>query len=240
MSEFDPSKATPQEQAVRDRSYDVLQWDPTNVVTELDKLPTRGADIPLADLLPLRIEGHNALIAAMRLGPDKEVNIWAPVTEDGNLAGTEVEVGSTNYGPNDDVSDGRVVSLAIPVENDAVPLLIGRNNPDAARRFDLPSSVSREHVAVSLLPNGVLRVQDLNSSFGTNLLVKGGRPAATEAVQETAVETDTIPSPIAVPDERVGRFGGAITEISADQVGPMAIRQAVQNGSLPEENVRFR
>jgi hypothetical protein len=172
MSEFDPTTATPQEQAARDRSFDVMQWDPTTQVADLEALPTRGVDLRLEEMTPLRVEGSNALLAAVRLGQEKELNIWSAIDEQGKYSTDQLDIGSTFYNPAEDVSDGHAVPLPVHIISDAQGIMIGRENDSVARRLGLPGDVSRKHAAISLLPNGVLRIQDLHSSNGTKVLVK--------------------------------------------------------------------
>jgi hypothetical protein len=171
MKEFSQPSVINPEQAALERSFDALLWDPTTKVHELSAQVGPGFEAPLAEITPLRVEGSYALVAALKLAEEKQLNVWAQIESDGRLSTEEVAVGGINYAPAEDVSHGRRVTMPVVVNKDEF-LKLGRNNEGVAQRLGLPGTVSREHLGISLTHDGLLQIGDLGSKYGTKILLK--------------------------------------------------------------------
>lgn len=181
MSEQPPSPAADsqafeQQRLMHDRTYDVLKWDPASTEFDLSQMQGRMVEGPIASLAPLRIEGNSALLLSLQVGPEKTINIWGNVDKDGVVAEDLLTVSDETYSPAaHEANPGlgvRAIALSVdPNRGNPTTLKIGRDQP-SGKRFKLPQSVSREHAEVTLFSDGMLRVEDAQSTFGTKVLNK--------------------------------------------------------------------
>lgn len=144
------------------QGYEALKAQEQVTAIDLQQHPN-GIQANLATVPPLELRGRDALLAAVKLGPDKAVWIWGSLDDDGKMDTRSVFL--------TDKMEIQSPLQTVPVIVGQGPVIVGRQHRAANKRLHLPSSVSREHLRVEITEDGKLHLNDMHSTFGSELLV---------------------------------------------------------------------
>jgi hypothetical protein len=226
MSEDSPSQQSNLDPAARSleqlQVYEALKAQEWVTAIDLQQHPS-GIRADLATVPPLEIYGQDALLAAVKLGPEKAVQVWGLLDDTGKVDARTVFIMERA-----DIQSPLEMVVAVAGRG---PVVIGRQNKMASKRLHLPPSVSRQHLQVEVTEDGKLHLNDMHSTFGSELLVNQHpskvpeRPAI--PVQQAVME-DTI-----VPGRQEAATSGE--PFFTDRYKPVREDRAFQQLSAPYE-----
>lgn len=210
-------------------SYEVLKQRPD--VAHLNLAEAGPQELDMDTVEPLAVEGQTALIASMQVGGIKKLQVWGSLDHAGKLDRRGVIVTEESYNPHDPESSFVAVHAGQPAR------MIGRADAQASSRLHLPGSVSRQHLQMEVTPEGKLKIADLNSKYGTELIIKQGAAEALSRPAAQAAESVVT----AVVQEQAPQFEDRFKSVHEDPLfqqltGPYTERlQAVNKDFLAKK-----